>query len=105
MTQIVHVTDDTFDREVLADRGDVLVEFSAAWCQPCKALAPVMEAIAREQAGKVKVVVVDMDESPKVSGRYKVRGAPTVVLFRSGERAASHLGAAPKETFLAMLSA
>ncbi len=105
MSQILSVTDDTFDREVLAERGDVLVEFSATWCKPCQMLKPVLESIAEERKGKLKVVVVDIDESPNVSNRYKVRGAPTIMVFRGGERAASHLGVAPKAKLLALLTA
>lgn len=105
MSQIVSVTDATFDEEVLAARGDVLVEFSATWCKPCQMLKPVLESIAKEREGSVKVVVIDIDESPNVSNRYKVRGAPTLMVFRGGERAASHLGVAPKAKLLALLSA
>jgi thioredoxin 1 len=105
MSNLLSVTDETFEREVLGCAGDVLVEFSAAWCPPCRALAPILESIAAEHASSLKVVVVDIDASPKTSTRYKVRGAPTLVLFRRGERAASQLGAVPKTKILAMLSA
>jgi thioredoxin 1 len=103
MSSILSVTDDTFDREVLGASGDVLVEFAATWCKPCQALKPVLEAIAHERGGTLKVVVVDMDASPNVSNRYKVRGAPTIMVFRGGERVAAQVGAAPKEKLLAML--
>jgi thioredoxin 1 len=103
MSKLLSVTDDTFEREVLANEGDVLVEFSATWCPPCKALAPILESIAEERASSLKVVVVDIDASPRTSTKYKVRGAPTLVLFRKGERAASQLGAVPKSKLIAML--
>ena len=105
MSKILSVTDDTFEREVLSNDGDVLVEFSATWCPPCKALAPILESVAEERASSLKVVVVDIDASPRTSTKYKVRGAPTLVLFRQGERVSSQLGAVPKSKLVAMLEA
>jgi thioredoxin 1 len=105
MKNLQTVTDDTFDREVLAARGDVLVEFGAAWCPPCRALEPVLEAIARERTGSLKVVAVDIDASPASANRFGVRAAPTLVVFREGRKVASHVGAIPKARVLALVDA
>ncbi|NMC69001.1 MAG: hypothetical protein GYA57_02910, partial [Myxococcales bacterium] len=81
---IVHANDETFDREVGTGDVPVLVDFSASWCGPCRRLGEVLPAIAQEFAGKVKVVKVDVDESPKVSARYVDEGVPTLVVFQRG---------------------
>ncbi len=97
------VSDATFEQEVLAEEGPVLVEFSATWCPPCRALKPIIDAIARERAGSLKVVLVDMDASPQSVRLCNVRAAPTLVVFRRGQRRAVQVGAAPKEKVLALL--
>ena len=79
------------------------MDFGATWCGPCKALEPIVEAIARERASDVKVVKIDIDESPKVSQRYQVRGAPTVIVFKNGEKTKVHLGMTTKARLLALL--
>jgi len=103
MGNVKVVTDESFDREVLAEAGTVLVEFGATWCPPCRALEPILETVARERAGSLKVVAVDMDASPGTSNRYGVRAAPTLVVFRRGEKVASHVGAVPKAKVLALV--
>ena len=100
---MITVTDETFEREVLAEKGTVLVDFGATWCPPCKALKPIVEAVARERAGSLKVAYVDMDSAPEAVRRCGVRAAPTLVVFRGGERRAVQVGAVPKEKILALI--
>ncbi len=78
---ITHVTDDTFEAEVLNHEGYVFVDFWAEWCQPCKALEPEVEKLANEQEGKIKVVKVDVDENPQIAGKYQVMSIPTMMLL------------------------
>jgi len=103
MSPIEHANDSTFDGEVLAARGTVLVKFGAAWCPPCRALEPILESLARERESSLKVVDVDMDESPEVSRRFGVRAAPTLMVFRDGKRVVAHVGAVPKQKIVALL--
>ena len=87
------VTDASFDAEVLKATEPVLVDFHAQWCGPCKAMAPALEQIAQELKGKVKIVKLDVDENPKVTGTYGIRAMPTLILFKAGKVAAQHTGA------------
>lgn len=87
------VTDNNFEAEVLKSVEPVLVDFHATWCGPCKAMAPALDQIATELAGKVKVVKVDVDANPKVTGQYGIRAMPTLLLFKGGKVAAQHTGA------------
>ncbi|HEY2369014.1 MAG TPA: thioredoxin family protein [Polyangiaceae bacterium] len=100
---MIQVKDDTFGREVLEAKGTVLVDFGATWCPPCKVLKPIVESIAREHASSLKVVYVDMDEAPKTVQQCGIRAAPTLVVYRDGEKRAVHVGAVPKEKILALL--
>ena len=100
---ILHASDTTFEREVLAEKGTVLVEFSATWCPPCRALEPVIESLARERAATLKVVALDIDESPETCRRFGVRAAPTLMVFREGKRVVAHVGAVPKARIVALL--
>ena len=93
----VHVFNDlNFDEEVLKSATPVLVDFTATWCGPCKALAPIVDQLADELEGQVKVGKLDVDESPVTAGKYGVRGVPTVMVFRGGERSAQHVGLTTK---------
>ena len=87
------VTDSSFDTEVLKATEPVLVDFHAQWCGPCKAMAPALDQIAQELKGKVKIVKLDVDENPKVTGTYGIRAMPTLILFKGGKVAAQHTGA------------
>jgi len=87
------VSDGTFEDEVLKSSEPVLVDFFAEWCGPCKAMAPALDEIASELHGKVKVVKVDVDQSPGVTGEYGIRAMPTLMLFKDGKVAAQHTGA------------
>ena len=101
--RIPRVDEETFPAEVLAAEVPVLVEFTAAWCAPCRALEPVLAGLAGESAGRWKVVAIDMDASPGLSAKCAVRGAPTVILFANGVEVARHLGATRRETLLALI--
>ncbi len=102
----VHVvTSATFDAEVLRSPVPVLVDFTATWCGPCKALARVMERVADETAGSVRCVMVDVDDAPDVATRYGVRSVPTVIAVHRGEKVAMHVGLTSREKLLGMLPA
>lgn len=90
------VTTDTFETEVLKSEQPVIVDFWAEWCGPCHAVAPVLEKIAEERAGELRVVKVNIDEEPALAQRYGVMSIPTIVLFKGGEPAAAAIGAQPK---------
>lgn len=93
---IRHVTDDSFDEDVLQAPGPVLVDFWAEWCGPCKQIAPALEDLARRYHDRVQVVKVNIDENPSTPSRYGVRGIPTIMMFKAGEVAAVKVGALPK---------
>lgn len=94
------VSDATFDEEVLKASEPVLVDFFAEWCGPCKAMAPALDAFASEAKGKVKVVKIDVDQSPEVTQKYGIRAMPTLILFKNGEVAGQHVGALVQKTKL-----
>ena len=100
----IAVTDATFETEVLQAKGPVLVDFWAEWCGPCKQIAPALEQIADELAGKVTVAKVDIEDSPMTPGRYGVRGIPTMMLFKDGEMKSMKVGAMPKQKILEWLT-
>jgi thioredoxin 1 len=87
------VTDDIFEAEVLRADRPVLVEFTAVWCGPCRKMAPVLAAVAREERERLRVVTVDVDENPATAMRYGVLSAPTLMVFRDGEPVKSMVGA------------
>ena len=100
---VVVADDASFEDVVLKADRPVLVDFGATWCQPCKALAPVVDKLADETVGKYKIVTVDIDDAPGVAKRYGIRGVPTLAVFRAGEKTASHVGVTSKDVLLKML--
>lgn len=102
----VHVFNDlNFDQEVLQADQPVLVDFTASWCGPCRALAPIIDQVADALEGKVKVGKVDIDEAPLTAGKFGVRGVPTVMVFKGGERSAQHVGLTTKQKLLDLIGA
>ncbi|MBR4198350.1 MAG: thioredoxin [Bacteroidales bacterium] len=93
-----HITDANFEEVVLKSTMPVLVDFGATWCGPCKALAPVVEQIAEEYAGKAVVAKADVDECPEASAQFRIRNVPTVLFFKNGEVVDKSVGAVPKGT-------
>ncbi|MBN7798248.1 thioredoxin TrxA [Parahaliea mediterranea] len=94
--QIVHVTDASFDDEVLKSDLPVLVDFWAEWCGPCKMIAPVLDEIASEYDGKLKVCKVDVDANPDIPPKFGIRGIPTLIVFKNGNAEATKVGALSK---------
>jgi len=92
----IHVTEATFEQEVLQSETPVLVDFWAEWCGPCHAVSPVLEKIAEERKDELKLVKVNIDEEQGLSIRYGVMSIPTIILFKEGEPAAAAVGAQPK---------
>ncbi|HEY2511720.1 MAG TPA: thioredoxin [Polyangiaceae bacterium] len=101
--KIIELTDTNFDTEVLQSKEPVLVDFTATWCGPCKVLAPIVEKIAEETVGKYKVAKLDIDDAPGITQRYGIRGVPTVLVFKGGEKVGQHVGVTNKETLLKLL--
>lgn len=92
----VNLNDENFEREVLQSDIPVIVDFWAEWCAPCKMLGPVIEEIAKEYAGKLKVCKLDVDQAPSAAGQYGVQSIPTVMVFNKGKQVTQTLGAQPK---------
>lgn len=101
--QIVHVTDDSFESEVLQSGEPVLVDYWAEWCGPCKMIAPVLDEIADEYSGKVKIAKLNIDDNPNTPPRYGIRGIPTLMLFKAGEVEATKVGAVSKSQLTAFI--
>jgi thioredoxin 1 len=100
---IKHVTDTSFEADVLKSNGLVLVDFWAEWCAPCKMIAPMLDEIADEYKGKVTIAKLNIDESPKTPARYSVRGIPTLILFKNGQVEGQKVGALRKSDLAAFL--
>jgi thioredoxin 1 len=96
MADIAEVGDDTFEAEVLKSNLPVLVDFWAPWCGPCKTIAPLVEEIAKEFAGRLKVTKLNVDDHPATASRYGIRGIPNLIILKSGVVKEQIIGAAPK---------
>ncbi len=100
MSGALAATDQNFENEVLKADIPVLVDFWATWCQPCKMVAPILEELAGEYQGKLKVAKVDVDQNPAVSSKYGIRSIPSLYLFKGGEVVETMVGAVPKQHIL-----
>ena len=98
--KVAEISDGDFDAQVLKSQIPVLVDFWAPWCGPCKSIAPVLEEIANEYAGKLLIVKINVDDNPKTPTQFNVRGIPNLVLFKGGKVAEQIVGAVPKEQLI-----
>lgn len=103
MSAALEVNDGTFEQEVVKSATPVLVDFFATWCGPCKAVAPVLDEIGKELAGKLKVVKVDIDNSGEVTASFGITSVPTLVLVKGGKEVGRILGAAPKRELMSKI--
>ncbi|HXV19734.1 MAG TPA: thioredoxin [Desulfuromonadales bacterium] len=94
--KVMQLSDDGFENDVLKSTTPVLVDFWASWCAPCKAISPVVDALADDYDGKVKIGKLNVDENPATPGKYGVRGIPTLILFKDGKVVDQVVGAVPK---------
>lgn len=93
---IISIDDSQFEKEVEQSDGAVLVKFWAEWCGPCRQIAPILEEIAQEKAGELKIVKVNIDDNPETPGKYGIRGIPTMLLFQNGKQIGTKVGAVSK---------
>jgi len=100
---IINVTDDTFEAEVLKSSQPVLLDYWAEWCGPCKMITPVLEEIATEYEGRLRVAKLNIDDNPGTPPRYGIRGIPTLMLFKNGEVEATKVGAVSKSQLTAFI--
>ncbi len=99
----MHVSDTTFDNDVLKADGPVLVDFWADWCGPCKMIAPILDEVSKEYEGKVRVAKLNIDENPATPPKYGIRGIPTLMLFKNGNVEATKVGAVSKSQLTAFI--
>ncbi len=100
---ISHITDDSFDKEVLQSDQPVLVDYWAEWCGPCKMIAPLLDEIAGEYKGKLKITKLNIDDNPSTPPKYGVRGIPTLMIFKNGNAEATKVGALSKSQLTAFI--
>ena len=101
--KILYLTDDTFEDEVLKSSALVLVDYWAEWCGPCKMIAPILDEIASEYTGKIKVAKLNIDDNPQTPPKYGIRGIPTLMLFKDGNVEATKVGALSKSQLTAFI--
>ena len=100
MAEILKLSEESFQREVIQSEQPVLVDFAAVWCGPCKMLDPLVKQLADEWSGKVKVVKLDVDDNPQVTMDYQIMGVPTLILFKNGKPVERLSGYAPKDRLI-----
>ena len=100
MSEPVHITDDTFEAEVIQSAMPAIVDFWAPWCAPCHMIAPILQEIAEEYDGQLKVAKLDVDQNPQVATQFGIMGIPTMILFKDGEAVERLIGYMPKERLL-----
>ncbi|MCK4950992.1 MAG: thioredoxin TrxA [Gammaproteobacteria bacterium] len=101
--QIVYITDDAFEAEVLKSEQPVLVDYWAEWCGPCKMIAPILDEIAGEYAGRLKIAKLNIDDNPGTPPKYGIRGIPTLMIFKGGNVEATKVGAVSKSQLTAFI--
>ncbi len=102
-SSLLHVSDKNFESEVLRSGIPVLVDFWATWCGPCRAISPIIEELAKEYSGRVKITKLNVDENPATPSQYGVRGIPTLILFKEGKVLDQIVGSVPKARLKAMI--
>ena len=105
MADVQQVTDGSFESEVLKSELPVLIDFWAPWCGPCKAISPVVDEVAKEYGGRLKVVKMNVDDNPQTPSKYGVRGIPNLILFKGGQVKDQIVGAAPKAQLVKAINA
>ena len=104
MSEVLHINDADFETTVVQSDIPVLVDFWAPWCGPCKMIAPILDEIATEFAGKAKIVKINVDDNQLVAGQFGVRSIPTLLLFKNGQLVATQVGALPKNQLAAFIN-
>ena len=102
-SEIHHVKDDTFEDEVLKSETPVLVDYWAEWCGPCKSIAPILDEVAKEYEGRLKIAKINVDENQQTPAKFGIRGIPTLMLFKNGNVEATRVGALSKSQLTAFL--
>lgn len=98
------ITDENFNKEILESNLPVLVDFWASWCGPCQMVGPIIEELAKEFEGKVKIGKVNVDENPKIAAKYGIMSIPTVILFKQGKEVGRKIGVEGKEGYIKLIS-
>lgn len=101
--EIIHVSDSTFEEQVLTSDNPVLVDYWAEWCGPCKMIAPILDEVAKDYGGKLTIAKLNIDENPETPPKFGIRGIPTLMLFRNGAVEATKVGALSKSQLTAFL--
>ena len=104
MSEVLHINDADFETVVVQSDLPVLVDFWAPWCGPCKMIAPILDEIAPEFAGKVKIVKINVDDNQLIAGQFGIRSIPTLLLFKNGQLVATQVGALPKNQLAAFIN-
>ena len=101
--EIIHLSDDTFKKEVLESSVPVLVDYWAGWCGPCKMIAPILDSLISEYDGKIKIAKLNIDENPQTPTKYGIRGIPTLMIFKGGNVESTKVGALSKSQLIAFI--